>query len=95
MHSFGRTTNNRFLSQLFPENEVWINTDVARALPGFEANPLKSGDKIVLVNQDGIKSLPVRAKVTERIRGDCVYMVHGFGHKARRMKYAHQRGAAD
>jgi thiosulfate reductase/polysulfide reductase chain A len=33
--------------------------------------------------------------VTERIRNDCVYIVHGFGHKAPLMKLAHGRGASD
>jgi thiosulfate reductase / polysulfide reductase chain A len=95
VHTFGRTTNNRFLSQVFDENQVWINADVARSIPGFEDKPLATGDRIVLVNQDGVKSNPVRALVTERIRGDAVYMVHGFGHTAKGLKYARGRGASD
>jgi thiosulfate reductase / polysulfide reductase chain A len=95
VHSFGRTVNNRFLSTCHDENEVWINAAAAAALPGFEVRPLKSGDRIVLVNQDGVKSNPVKAKVTQRIRGDCVYMVHGYGHNSKKMKYAFQRGASD
>jgi thiosulfate reductase/polysulfide reductase chain A len=95
MHTFGRTTNNRFLSQVFPENEVWINSRAARALPGFEDRPLETGDRVVLVNQDEVRSRPVRAKVTERIRGDCVYLVHGWGHTARGLGYARGRGASD
>ena len=34
-HTFGRTTNNRLLAEPYPENEVWMNADAARALPGF------------------------------------------------------------
>jgi thiosulfate reductase/polysulfide reductase chain A len=49
----------------------------------------------MLVNQDGARSGPVRAKVTERIRGDCVYLVHGWGQSARKLRYAHGRGASD
>jgi len=94
-HTFGRTTNNRFLSTVFPENEVWINTKAARALPGFENRPLKTGDRVVLVNQDGVRSRPVRVKVTERIRGDAVYLYHGFGHSAKGLKHAYGRGASD
>ncbi len=93
-HTFGRTANNRVLARAYPENEVWINADVAKALPGF-AQPLKSGEKVILINQDGVKSLPVKAKVTERIRGDCVYMVHGWGHTAKGLSYANGRGASD
>jgi len=95
VHTFGRTTNNRLLSECYSENEVWINTDAARAIPGFEDRPLESGDRVVLVNQDGVRSQPVKAKVTQRIRGDCVYMVHGFGHTSRGLKFAYGRGASD
>jgi thiosulfate reductase/polysulfide reductase chain A len=95
VHTFGRTTNNRFLSQCFPENEVWVNTTAAAAMPGFEDRTLRSGDRVMLVNQDGTRSGPVRVKVTERIRGDCVYLVHGYGHTARGLHFARGRGASD
>ncbi len=95
VHTFGRTVNNRLLSECFPENEVWVNATAARALPEFADAPLKTGDRVVLVNQDGVRSRPVRVRVTERIRGDCVYMVHGYGHDARRLRFAHGRGASD
>ena len=93
-HTFGRTVNNRLLAEPFPENEVWVNAKVAKALPGFE-KPLVSGDRVMLVNQDGAKSGPVKVKVTERIRGDCVYLVHGWGQQAPRQRYANGRGASD
>jgi len=89
-HTFGRTANNRLLAEPFPENEVWVNADAARALP----TPIKNGDLVVLVNQDGVKQGPVRAKVTQRIRGDCVYLVHGWGHTAKGLRYARGRGAS-
>jgi thiosulfate reductase/polysulfide reductase chain A len=89
-HTFGRTANNRLLAEPFPENEVWINADAARAL----ATPVRNGDQVVLVNQDGVRAGPVRAKVTQRIRGDCVYLVHGWGHTARGLRYARGRGAS-
>ena len=95
MHTFGRTTNNRVLGNLMDENEVWINTKAARALPGFEDKPLRSGDYVVLENLDGVRSNKVRAKVTERIRGDAVYMVHGFGHTSKGLTYSRGRGASD
>jgi len=89
-HTFGRTANNRLLAEPFPENEVWVNADAARALPF----PLKDGDRVTLVNQDGARSGPVRAKVTQRIRGDCVFLVHGWGHTAKGLGYARGRGAS-
>ena len=89
VHTFGRTTNNKVLGEFFEENEIWINTIVARE---FE---LKAGQYITLINQDGIKSSPIKVKVTERIRPDSVYMVHGFGRQTEKMAYAYRKGAAD
>ena len=40
-------------------------------------------------------SKPVRVRATERIRPDCVYMVHGFGHTARGMAARSKKGASD
>jgi thiosulfate reductase/polysulfide reductase chain A len=90
-HTFGRTTNNRLLAEPFPENEVWVNADAVKALPF----PLRNGDRVMLVNQDGARSGPVRARVTQRIRGDCVFLVHGWGHTAKGLRYARGRGASD
>ena len=95
VHTFGRTTNNRFLSTCDDENEAWINPSAARTLPGFETSPLNNGDRVILVNQDDVRSEPVKVKLTERIRGDVVYLVHGFGHTAARLRFAHRRGASD
>jgi thiosulfate reductase/polysulfide reductase chain A len=89
VHSFSRTQSNRILADMMDENEVWLNADVARRLE------LKSGDYVRLKNQDGVISNRVRVKATERIRPDCVYMVHGFGHTARGLKHAYQKGASD
>jgi thiosulfate reductase/polysulfide reductase chain A len=95
LHTFGRTVNNRLLADPYPENEVWLNADVARTLAGFEDAPLKDGDRVMLVNQDGARSGPVRVKLTQRIRGDCVFMVHGWGQTAKGLRYARGRGASD
>jgi len=75
-------------------NEAWVNPDAARNLPGFEAQPLASGDLVVLVNQDDVRSEPLPVRLTERIRGDAVYVVHGFGHTARGLTLARGRGAS-
>lgn len=89
VHSFGRTTNNPVLTELAVENEVWINAIAARDFN------LRAGEYVRLVNQDGVKSTPVRVKVTERIRSDSVYMAHGFGRMTEKMHIANGRGAAD
>lgn len=88
-HTFGRTTNNRVLGELSHHDRVWINAKVAKDMG------LTDGSVVRLVNQDGVKSAPVQIKATERIRGDCVYMVHGWGHTSSGLKYAKGRGADD
>ena len=95
LHTFGRTVNNRLLAQPYPENAVWLNADAARTLSGFEAAPLVDGERVVLINQDGVRSTPVKVKLTQRIHRDCVYLVHGWGQTARKLRYAHGRGASD
>ena len=95
LHTFGRTANNRLLAQAYPENDVWLNATAAKGIPGPGGRALRSGDRVVLVNQDGARSLPVKVKVTERIRGDAVYMVHGWGHTAKGLTYANGRGGSD
>lgn len=89
VHSFSRTQSNRLLMDMIGENEVWINQDIASRYG------LKSGDYIRLKNQDGVISNRIKVKATERIRTDCVYMIHGFGHNSRMLKFAYQKGASD
>ena len=87
--TFGRTSNNRQLGELSHGDRLWINVKVAQDL-GFV-----DGDAVVMVNQDGVESAPIRIKATERIRSDCVFMPHGWGHTARGLRYANGRGADD
>jgi thiosulfate reductase/polysulfide reductase chain A len=89
MHTFGRTTNNPMLLDLKSENEVWINKKVAKEWG------ITNNEYIHLVNQDGVESNRIKAKVTERIRHDSVYMVHGFGHRQTQMKKSFMKGADD
>ncbi|NUM82067.1 molybdopterin-dependent oxidoreductase [bacterium] len=89
VHSFSRTQSNPILSEMMDENEVWINFDVAARLG------LKSGDYVKLKNQDGVISNRIKVKATERIRTDCVYMVHGFGHNSKMLKRPYGKGASD
>jgi len=88
-HTFGRTTNNRFLSEVYHENEVWLAARAADEL-GVE-----DGELVLLVNQDDVRSQPIRVKRTQRIRTDCVYMVHGYGHESKGLTFARGRGADD
>jgi len=89
VHTFGRTTNNRFLSTVTDHNQVWLNAKVAKE------RGLTDGENVVLVNQDGVRSLPAPLKATERIRTDCVFVVHGYGHTSPGLKFARGRGLGD
>jgi thiosulfate reductase/polysulfide reductase chain A len=89
VHSFGRTQSNRILSDMMDENEVWVNANIAARLG------LKTGDYVRLQNQDGVVSNRIKVKATQRIRPDCVYLVHGFGHTSKMLKHAYRKGASD
>ncbi len=90
MHTFSRTANNPNLTDLMDENTVWVNPKVAKEWS------LKNDQYIWLENQDGVTSKnSIKVRVTERIRFDSVYMVHGFGHTQKQMKRSYGRGVAD
>jgi thiosulfate reductase/polysulfide reductase chain A len=89
VHSFGRTVNNRLLGDCYAENEVWLNDKICEEFGS------KDKQKVVLVNTEGIRSNLVKVKKTRRIRPDCVFMVHGFGRKQRKMTFAYNKGAND
>jgi thiosulfate reductase/polysulfide reductase chain A len=90
MHTFGRTSNNPNLTDLMDENTVWVNPKVAKEWS------LKNGLAIYLENQDGIVSdFAVKVRITERVRFDSVYIVHGFGHNNKKLTRAHGKGVSD
>jgi thiosulfate reductase/polysulfide reductase chain A len=90
MHTFSRTANNPNLTDLMDENSVWVNPKVAKEWG------LVSGQYIWLKNQDDIVTdFSVKVRVTERIRWDSVYIVHGFGHKQKQMKRCFGHGISD
>jgi thiosulfate reductase/polysulfide reductase chain A len=90
MHTFTRTANNPNLTDLMAENNVWVNPRVAKKL-GLDA-----GQEVWLQNQDGVPTtFPVKIRVTERIRWDSVYIVHGFGHSNKRLSRAYGKGVSD
>lgn len=90
MHTFSRTINNPNLNDLKSENSLWVNPKVARILG------LKTGQKVWLKNQDDIVStFSIKVRVTERVRWDSVYMVHGFGHQEKKLTRAYGKGIND
>ncbi len=89
VHTFGRTTNNRMLGEIVAENEIWMSAKAAAELG------LEDRAEVSLPNDDGVKVGPVALKATQRIRNDCVYTVHGFGHSSKGLLFARGRGIAD
>lgn len=90
MHTFSRTANNPHLTDLMDENSVWVNPKIATQWG------LKNDQYVWLKNQDEAYSkTPIKVRITERIRHDSVYMVHGFGHVDKRLSRAYGRGASD
>ena len=90
MHTFTRTSNNPNLADLMDENSVWIHPNVAKEWA------LINDQYIWLKNQDSIISdFQIKVRVTERIRWDSVYMVHGFGHNQKKLERCFGRGASD
>ncbi len=89
VHTFGRTQNTPVLHGRDPENKVWVSPQVA------EAFGVADGELVELVNQDGVRQGPIKAKVTARMSSDAVYITHGFGHNSRQLTKAYHRGADD
>jgi thiosulfate reductase/polysulfide reductase chain A len=90
MHTFSRTSNNAYLTDLMDENSVWINPKVAAEWG------LKNDQYIYLKNQDDVVSdFGIKVRITERIRWDSVYMVHGFGHKEKKLTRSYGKGVSD
>ncbi len=90
MHTFSRTANNPNLNDLMDENKLWVNPKVARIIG------LKTGQSVWLRNQDKVTStFSIKVRVTERIRWDSVYMVHGFGHDNKKLSRTFGKGIND
>ncbi len=72
LHTFAKTQNTPVLAELDPENEVWINVEAATALG------LHDGDSVMLHNQDGAQSGPVKVKATPRSPKGTVFASFSF-----------------
>ncbi len=89
VHSFSRSENNAWLDDLMAENPVWINSEIASRMN------LRDGQKVVLENQDGVRSPEILLKTTPAMRRDVAYTVHGFGANSPDLKKAYQHGFSD
>jgi thiosulfate reductase/polysulfide reductase chain A len=87
-HTHARTQNNPWLTDFMLENELWIHPEPA------QKRGIVQGDRVRVTAEDG-RSGKLKAKVTNRIRKDTVFMVHGFGHWDPRWSTGRDQGAAD
>ncbi|MFZ5826675.1 MAG: molybdopterin-containing oxidoreductase family protein [Bacillota bacterium] len=87
VHTNGYTQNNPQLFALMPENDLWIHTKTAAA------RGIKDGDLVEVSNEFGTGR--IRAKVTDAIREDSVWMCHGFGTKSPEQRLAYGKGCND
>jgi thiosulfate reductase / polysulfide reductase chain A len=86
-HTHVSTQNNPYLSELFPENTLWINTQRAAALG------IQNGQEVRIGS--GVGAGTIKAFVTDLIHPDAVFMVHGFGHEASRATRCYAKGVSD
>ncbi|HML62853.1 MAG TPA: molybdopterin-dependent oxidoreductase, partial [Solidesulfovibrio sp.] len=87
LHTQGHTVNNPLLFAQMPENVLWINV--------AEAAKRGIADGALVEVRNGSFAGRLKAKVTEGIHPETVFMVHGFGHTLPVESRARGRGAAD
>lgn len=68
------TTNSKWTREIFHENRLWINKEVARQ------QGIKNGDCVRVTSKVG--SLTVRVLTTSRIHPESIALAEGFGHTA-------------
>ena len=81
----GSSTNNELLSELVPENSLWLHPAPAEKLG------IQMGDTVEVKSAVGRESLKVR--ITEEIRTDTVYMDSGFGAISKGLSNVYGKGA--
>lgn len=83
----GQSTNNPILSKILGENVLWLNSGEAKKLG------IKDGGMVRMSNAGATGT--IRAKVTDWIHPEAVFMLHGFGRANTMQTRAHGKGLAD
>ncbi len=86
-HTHVSTQNNPYLNELVPENELWINSARAAKLG------VKNGEYVEAMSSVGVSR--IRARVTDFIHPEAVFMLHGFGKTVPVQTRSYARGASD
>jgi thiosulfate reductase/polysulfide reductase chain A len=81
------TANNAMLLDLMPTNYMWINKRKAKDMG------IAFGDLIEV--ESSIGKIHIKAYPTEKIGGDTVFMIHGFGETSDGLSRAYENGAND
>ena len=81
------STNNPWLNQFAPENRLWLNSAAA--------DSLGVGDGDLVEAKSTVGSIRLKAKVTQEIRPDCVFMLHGYGKKSKWQRLVADKGGSD
>ena len=68
-------TNNPWLNTFAPENVLWIHPSSARSVG------VDDGDRVEV--RSSVGSIRVKARVTQEIRPDCVFTMHGYGKRSK------------
>ncbi len=89
VHTHGQTQNNPVLSEIMPENQLWLNTEEAAKLG------VSNGDRVQVTSSDGSHTGTIQAYVTEFIHPESVFMVHGFGRKVPWQTRGYNKGLGD
>lgn len=87
LHTHVSTQNVSYLNELMKENLLWINRKKAFALG------ISDGDTVEVTSPAAKGS--IKAFVTDLIHPEAVFMVHGFGHEAKRARRSFSQGLSD
>ncbi len=83
----GQTTNNPIISEFMGTNCLWINTQAAKELG------IKDGQEVQISNK-GVTG-KIKARVTDYIHPEAVFMLHGYGRSIPFQTRAYKKGLAD
>jgi thiosulfate reductase/polysulfide reductase chain A len=81
------STNNAWLNQFAPENRLWVNPTTADTLGISEDDLVEAKSTVGAVR--------LKARVTQEIRPDCVFMLHGYGKKSKWQRLVADKGGSD
>jgi thiosulfate reductase/polysulfide reductase chain A len=87
LHTHISTQNVEYLNELCGENVLWINNR--------KAAELGIADRAMVEIASSRHSGKMRAYVTDLIHPECVFLLHGFGHQAKRAERSYNRGVSD